>query len=240
METFEDIIQEVQSDMTIGDESSFMGLATVKGKINRAYINKVAALFTWPQTEDAKLTHSIANQEYYDYPDYWRPNSIWKLVVDGVDFEDPLVFRDYQFEVDNDYPSGWTKIWANKGLRYFIRPVPTTNGNSTYPDGNIEIHGHKIPAKLVDDGDLTIFSLNMPELNEAIALEAKAMLKSKGEEDQAGQFASVEAKGIAANAWKQLTQEIAKYEKTLPQFNVPNLFGKGGSANIIGNFDRRR
>ena len=243
METFEEIVDEVQADLTLGDESSFIDRDRVKSVVNRAYRNKVAAIFKWPQTEDAKLTDTIAGAEYYDYPDYWRPNSIWKLVVNGIDYEDPLHFRDYQFEKDNLYPSGIKKIWSNKALQYFIiidGAAPTTDGNPTYPDGNIEIHGQKIPAKLVADGDLTLFSLNMPELNEAIGLEAKAMLKSKGEEDQVGQFASVEAKQICVTAWKKLSQEMSKYEKTLPQFNVPNLFGKGGSQQIIGNFDRRR
>jgi len=235
METFLEIIQAVQSDLTIGDESSFMDLTTVKLAVNRAYRNKVSAIFRWPQTEDAQETSSIANTEYYDYPDYWRPNSIWKLVVDGIDYEDPLAFRDYKYERDYDYPSGIQKIWANKGLRYFISPTPTTNG-----DFNIEIHGMKIPVKLTADGDLTIFSLNMPELNEAIALEARAILKAKGEEEQSSQFASTEAKQICVTAWSKLRQEQAKYEKRLPQFNVSDMFGKGGSANIIGNFDRRR
>lgn len=237
MDTFLEIIQAVQDDNTIGDESSLFPLTTVKLAVNRAYRNKVVPLFKWPQTEDAKLTDSIANHEYYDYPDNWRPNSIWKLVVDGVDYSDPLAFRDYQYEKDNDYPSGKQKIWSNKGLRYFIAPILTTNGNASYPDGNIEIHGQKVPATLVDNGDTTIFSYNMPECNEAIALEAKAILKAKGEELDPSQFASAEAKQLLITAWGKLRQEAAKYEKTLPMFNVPDLFGSN-RATRIGNFRR--
>jgi hypothetical protein len=231
MDTFLEIIQAVQSDNTVGDESSFLDLATVKLAINRAYINKVSNIFKWPQTEDAKLTSSLANHEYYDYPDYWRPNSIWKLVLDGEDFEDPLAFRDYEYEKEHSYPSGKQKIWSNKALRYFISPAPSADG-----DENIEVHGQKIPAKLVDDGDLTIFSLNMPELNEAIALEAKAILKAKGEELEPSQFASAEAKQICITGWGKLRQETAKYEKTLPQFNVPDFFGRPRTRDRIGNF----
>lgn len=235
MDTFDEIIEGIQDDLTLGDDSSFMGLALVKRYANRAYRNKVAALFRWPQLQDAKLTSAIADQEYYDYPQNWRPQSIWKLVVDGTDYEDPLAFRDYQYEKDNDYPSGWTKIWTNKGNRYFIAPTPTADG-----DNNIEVHGQLVPEKMVDDDDTTIFSYSMPELNEAIVLEAKAMLKSKGEEDQTGQFASVEAKAICANSFNKLKQEQAKYEKTLPMLNVPNFFGKNTSQYTIGNFNRRR
>lgn len=233
METFLQIIAAVQDDMTIGDESPFMGLPLVKRAINRAYINKVSNIFKWPQTEDALVTDSQANLEYYDYPDYWRPNSIWKLVVDGVDYEDPIAFRDYQYEKDNNNPSGKLKIWSNKGLRYFIDPTPTTDG-----DGNIEVHGQKIPAELSADGDFTIFSKNMPELNEAIVLEAKAILKAKGEQEDSSQFASSEAKQICITAWGKLREEQAKYEKTLPHFNVPDFFGRRRltDPNRIGNF----
>lgn len=231
METFLELIQAVQSDLTVGDESSFLGLTTVKLAINRAYINKVSAVFRWPQTEDAKLTDAQANLEYYDYPDYWRPNSIWKLVLDGTDLGDPISFRDYEYEKENDHPSGITTIWSNKALRYFIDPKPTADGN-----GNIEVHGQKIPTKLVADGDLTIFSLNMPELNEAIALEAKAILKAKREEENISQFASTEAKQIVVTSWAKLRAEQAKYERTRPLFNVPDYLGKTRSSDVIGRF----
>lgn len=234
METFEELIEAVQDDLTLGDESSFMGLSVVKRAINRAYINKVSAIFRWPQTEDAKVTDARANIDYLDYPDRWRPNSIWKLKIDGVDYGDPLAFKDYETEVQNNYPRGFTKIWSNKALRYHFKPTPAGDG-----DGNIEIHGQKIPVKLVLNGDYTIFSMNMPELNEAIVLEAKAILKSKGEEEGSGQFASAEAKQICITAWGKLRQEQAKYERVLPQFNVGDMFGRSNSSSIIGNFERR-
>lgn len=233
MDTFLELIQAVQSDLTLGDESSFIPLATVKLAINRAYINKVSAIFKWPQTEDAKLTSSESGLEYYDYPDKWRPNSIWKLVVDGTDYEDPLAFRDYEYEKNNDYPSGKTKIWTNKALKYFIAPVPTTNG-----DNNIEVHGQMIPDKLVSDNDLTLFSYNMPECNEAIVMEAVAILKAKGEDMKGSDFISKQAKQILVVAWGKLRQEQAKYEKTLPMFNVGDMFGNQSavSSRRIGNF----
>lgn len=235
-ETFLELIQSVQSDLTIGDESSFIPLDTVKRAVNRAYVNKVSAIFKWPQTEDAKETSTKENREYYDYPDRWRPNSIWKLLVDGIDYGKPLIFVDYQDEIENSYPSGYTKIWSNKALRFFIRPIPTSNGSF-----NIEVHGQRIPTRLVSNGDMTIFSLNMPELNEAIVLEAKAILKSKGEEENSSEFASTEAKQICITAWKKLQTEQAKYQRTQPQFIVRDFFGNGGgnSANI-GNFDIER
>lgn len=234
MDTFLEMIEAVQSDLTIGDESSLMPLATVKLAINRAYISKVSAIFKWPQTEDAKLTSTEAGLEYYDYPDMWRPNSIWKLVVDGTDYGDPTAFQDYRFEIDHDLSFGNNnKMWANKALKYFIYPTPTTNGSN-----NIEVHGQLIPEKLVSNGDTSIFSYNMPECNEAIVLEAKAILKAKGEDPKNGDFASVEAKQILVAAWGKLRQEQAKYEKTIPMLNVGDMFGRNSSVSRgrIGNF----
>lgn len=233
METFLDIIEATQEDLTLGDESSFMPLATVKRAVNRAYVNKVSAIFRWPQTEDAQETSTISGFDYLDYPDYWRPNSIWKLKIDSIDYGDPLAFRDFESEVENDYPTGNTKIWANKALRYHFKPTPSADG-----DFNVEIHGVKLPREMVADGDMTLFSMNMPELNEAIVLEAKAILKAKGEEEGSSQFASTEAKQICITAWGKLRQEQAKYERTLPQFNVGDFIGRTDNSKIIGNFRR--
>jgi hypothetical protein len=230
MDTFLELIEAVQSDLTIGDESSFLPLTTVKLAINRAYINKISALFKWPQTEDAKLTSTESGADYYAYPSMWRPNSIWKLKVDGVDYGDPLAFKDYEYEVENDYPSGKTKLWANKALKYFIAPTPSTTGTN-----NIEVHGQMIPNKLVSDGDTTIFSYNMPECNEAIALEATAILKTKSEQKDVSQLISQEAKQIITTAWLKLSQELAKYERTQPAFIVGDMFGNN-SVTKIGNF----
>lgn len=234
MDNFLELIQAVQSDLTIGDESSLMGLPTVKLAINRAYINKVSAIFRWPQTDDAKITDTQANLEYYEYPELWRPNSIWKLKVDSIDYGEPLLFADYEYEKENNFPHGETKIWSNKALYYFIRPIPTTNG-----DGNIEVHGQFIPSKLVNDDDITVFSYNMPELNEAIVLEAKAILNTKVEKEQSSSFASAEAKQICVTAWSKLKSEQGKYEKTRPMFIVQDYFGRQNSNTNIGNFNRR-
>ena len=77
----------------------------------------------------------------------------------------------------------------------------------------------------------------MPECNEAIVREASAILRSKGEEDKAGEFKSVQAKQILAIAWSKIQREQAKYEKDQPMFDVPDFFsGKNTKENIIGNF----
>ncbi len=247
MDLFSEIIAAVQSDLTVGSESSLFDAATtVPLAINRAY-RKIGAMYRWPQTRDAKKTSTIALQEYYDYPSNWRPDSIWKLVVDSIDYGDPLAYKDYLSEQENNYPSGLTNMWANQNNRYFImsnRAAPTANG-----DNNIFIWGQKVIVPMVAQNDTTIFSYNMNELNEAIILEASAILKQKGEIMQVlrrlyisgSELLSYQATSIINASWQKIAQENAKYEKTIPMFQVPDLYPSGKNRNqikwSIGNFN---
>lgn len=232
MDTFAQLQTTVQSDLNVDSTSTLFPLATIKLALNRAY-RKAGGLFLWPETEDAKKTSTVSAQEYYDYPQNWRPNSIWKLKVDNEDYGDPLVFRDYLYEQENDNPSGLTLIWTNQWRRFFIDPVPTTNGNN-----NIEIWGQKVVDALSADADTTIFSYSMPECNDAIVLEAEAILRAKGEDENTAAFKSAEAKQILSIAWGKIAKANAKYEKTTPRFNVPDFFGRRRNhpENNIGNF----
>ena len=234
METFIDIVGAVQDDLTVGDESTLYSPALIKRAINRAY-RKVGGLFPWPELQDAKETTTQANQAYYDYPQNWRSNSIWKLRVNSERYgEDPdgspLSFDDY-LNWKEDYPDSTDKKWANQWRRYFISPTPTTAGLS------ICIWGVKVISTLSADADTTVFSYSTPEANEAIQLESTAILKAKGDDEKSSQFKSVEAKQILAVAWGRIAREQAKYEKNMPFFEVNDMFGGGNSKDMRGRFD---
>jgi len=239
MDLFSDLYSAVQSDLTVDATSTLYPLATIKTAVNRSY-RKASTLFRWPQLEDSQETSTIQNQEYYDYPDNWRPNSIWKLSVDDLDYGSPLSFKDYLYEKENSLPSGRQQLWSNQWLRYFIYPTPTTNGSS-----NIVIWGLKNADALVQDADTTIFSYAMPECNEAIVLEAVAILKNKGDLIQpvmrsfvgGTMLLSIEAQNILRNAFGKIQEEQSKYQKTTPFFNVPDFFGRKNTVkDIIGDF----
>ena len=244
--TFAEMLSTLQSDLTVDATSSLFDPNTASLALARSY-RKIAAMYKWPATRDAKKTSTVAGQEYYDYPTNWRPDTIWKLMVDGVDYGDPLALKDYYLEQENNYPSGLTLLWGNQHNRFFITNnglPPQTNG-----DNNIVIFGFKVVDPLVNPTDVTIFSYNMPELNEAIILEASAILKQKGEIMQVlrrlyisgSELLSYQATSIVNAAWQKIAQENAKYEKTIPMFQVPNLFPGGRSRNniqwSIGNFN---
>jgi hypothetical protein len=234
LNTLEDIRIAIQDDLTIGDESSLFTPTIIDRAINRAY-TKCATLYRWPQLEDAKKTSTQASLEYYEYPSTWRPDSIWRLEVDDEQYgEDPdgspLNYEDYlTWRRDDDNANSTDKKWANQKTRYFIYPVPTTNGT-----WNISVWGIKNHTKLTGNSDITVFSYNMPELNEAVELEALAILRSKGEDEKTGQFKSVEAKTILTVAFNKIKAEQHKYDKNQPMFEVEDMFGS--SKGEIGNF----
>jgi len=240
MVTLANIREAIQDDLTIGDESSLYSPNLIDRAINRAY-RKAAGLFPWPELQDAKKTSTQVDQEYYDYPTNWRSNSIWKLTILDSDGNDdrygetpdgsPLSFDDY-LNWKEDNPDSTDKKWANQWRRFFIWPIPTTLGSN-----NIHVWGIKVVADLDEDADTTVFSSSTPEANEAIELEAVAILKSKGENDKSAQFKSLEAKQILAVAWGKIARENAKYEKIQPFFEVTDMFGGGSSKDLRGKFD---
>lgn len=225
------MITAVQGDLTIGSESTLFTPTLVKSAINRARL-KSEGLYPWVELNDAKKTSTVAGREYYDYPRGWRSNSIWKLTVDDQDYGDPLAFKDYLYEKENDYPSDLDYMWANQWRRYFIDPTPTTNGTN-----NIVVWGQMNGQTLVNDSDTTIFSYNQPECNEAIVLEAVEILKRKGGELREGTFLSAEAKQILGMAWERSKRETARHERTQSSFDVPDFFsGVSRIKQKIGNF----
>lgn len=236
MDTLAEMRVAVQADLTTGAESTLYSPTVIDLAINRAY-RKAGALFPWPELMDAKKTTTVASQEYYDYPQAWRSNSVWKLVVDddryGQDPDgSPLSFDDY-LNWKEDYPDSTDKKWANQERRFFVWPVPSATGTE------ICIWGTMVTTTLSADGSVTIFSYSMPEGNEAIILEAVAILKSKGDNDKSSQFKSTEAKQLLAIAWGKIVAEKAKYEKIAPFFDVPNFFGDTSTADMRGLFNNR-
>ena len=234
MDNLLELRQAVQSDLTVGDESTLDSPTTIDLAINRAY-RKAGALFPWSELMDAKKTTTVAGQEYYDYPQTWRSNSVWRLEVAGVRYGlepdgSPVTFDDYK-NWREDYPSSQDKMWGNQERRYFFSPIPTAN------DVEICIHGVMVTSKLDSDGSVTIFSYSMPEGNEAIVLEAVAILKNKADNDKGGEFRSNEAKQILSIAWSKIAKEKAKYEKNQPFFEVPNFFGNTSSQDLRGRFN---
>jgi len=237
MDTLSEIRQAIQDDLTIGDESTLFTPSIINRAINRAY-RKASTLFKWPQLEDAKKTSTQVNVETYDYPQTWRPDSIWRLEINDIQYGEepdgsPLAYDDYlTWRRDENNANSALYKWSNQKTRFFVYPVPTLPGTN-----NISVWGIKNVTSLSSDSDTTIFSYNMPECNEAIQLEALSILKYKGENLKDGQFHSLEAKGILISAYNKIKQEQSKYEKNQPLFEVTDMFSKNGGGQNTGNFN---
>src|SRR3990167_9098153 len=235
MDDLADLVQATQDDLNVDDNSTLYPQAVIKRAINRAK-RKAEALYPWSELHDAKKTTTQTDQEYYDYPSNWRTLSVWKLTVTptGADEErygedpdgSPLSFDDY-LNWKEDYPDSTDKKWSNQKRRFFIWPIPTV-ATSTIAVWGIMVS----TADLVEDADETIFTDSAPECNEAIELEAVAILKAKGDNEKSAQFKSAEAKQILTTAWAKIVKENAKYEKNMPFFNVEDYYGKGTTEDL--------
>lgn len=235
MDTLLQMRTAVYQDLTANSTSTLFDTTVVDSAINRAY-RKAGSLYRWPELEDAKKTSTQANIDYYDYPETWQPDSLWRITIDGVTYGEepdgsPLSFKDYLLFKEN-YPSSTDKKWSSQWRRYFISPTPTVTGSN-----NIVVWGQKTVETLSNTTDITIFSYAMPECNEAIVLEAGAILRAKGEDENRSQFRSNEAKQILTLAWNKIKQNQAKYKKIQPFLNVPDFYGRGNSKSLIGDFD---
>lgn len=228
LNTLGEIDTALASDKNISVNASLFPENTRKMAINRAY-RKAGGLFRWPALEDSKQTTTGLNQTYYDAPETWKPDSLWRLEVNGEPYGElpdysPIHFSDYlNWKTKN--PTSTDKKWAVQWLRYFFTPAATTAGLT------ITIWGQKNITPMTNANDTTIFSYNMPECNEAIVLEAAAILDRKGDKSDSGEFVSTEAKSLLAVAFNKLKQEQTKFEKLEPRFNVPDMFSNRISRN---------
>src|SRR5258706_5888771 len=246
MDLFSDIVAAIQSDLNIDSNSTLFDTGTIKLNANRAY-RKVSAYHRWPPLRDAQKTSTVAGQEDYDYPQNWQPDSIWKVRIAGKDMGDATTLKDYYNEVEINFPSGNKYIWTTQNDRILVQyngAAPITNG-----DNDIELWGFNYPPKMVADADVTVFSYNHPEINEAIVLEALSICRIKGGEQpvrllryiQGALLLSIEAQGILDKTWAMIQQEQAKIDKTQAQWNVSDMFATGinrvnSKRYNIGNF----
>lgn len=237
MNTLSSMRSALQNDLNVSSNSSLFPTATLTLALNRAY-RKAGALVRWPALEDAKKTTTQANQQYYDAPNTWRPESIWRVDVDGDPYGEkpdfsPMDFHDFLDWKDNsDNDNSTAKKWAVQWLRYFLQPTPTV------ADLVICVWGQLNVTAMEDDDAETIFSYSMVECNEALVLEASAILNRKGEAPDKGEFVSLEAKQILLTSYNRIAKDQSKYAKTQPFLSVPDYYASTfkTTRDTTGNF----
>lgn len=227
----QDIRKWIQSQLSVSETSTQFTPTRINDEINNAYL-WACSKFDWPKLSNAKVTSTIANCEYYDYPSTWRSESIKRLEIDGEPYA-KKEFDDF-LEYKRNYPTDTSKkIFANHDSYYFAFPTPMTNGVN-----NIDIYGFKNPTLLTADADKTIFSDSEPEANRAIAKQALAVLQAKGKDKKTGQIEDAEALGILATVYnKILGYRQTEQQLNQPLFDVPDFLGNSSPKTRTGNFD---
>lgn len=196
----------ILDDLSVTTTDTFYSTAYIKRIANRA-VNWLANLRNWQQTQHAykfNSTDDAETAEYYNYPEDFKTDSIWRLIFDGDRYERKN-FKDY-LKYQDDYSAATEKIYADHRRQIFINPKPTSVAE-------ISIWGHKIPADMSADADQHPFH-DEAELEEAILKYAigLALKKGRGTNYNRGVTETREARALALEIWEVQKKEQAKYK----------------------------
>jgi len=222
----------VRDDLSIETGDAFYSDAYVQRIVNRA-VRWYAALHQWQQTQYAYYRDSVAGQEYYNYPEKFRTDTIWKLRLNGVDY-DRTAFSEYLKYQEDSSGSTTDKIFSDFRRQFFINPAPSSVVE-------IAVWGHLVPDAMSDDADTHPFA-GEQDPEEAIVKYAlgialkkgRGSLYDKGVAEQAG------AKSIADAIWKTQKKEQAKYQtKDAQMFEYVDILPTNGGERRTqrGNFE---
>lgn len=237
MNTRSELVTELQAQLLASSNASIYPESRLITLIQNAY-QWAAGLHNWQALNDAKKTTVEANQYYYDYPDVFKDNSIYRIEINDSDGDnsddeyDRKAFEDF-LDYRNNYPSSTKRIFANHGKRYFIAPTPTAR-----IENGLVVWGNKLLEKdaLDEEDDTTIFSYSAIEGNEAIVRKAFSTAIKRIDRQQ-GQEEETVARGMLAELWNH---EIAHSQRDQriqhPKFDVPDFFGAAGGS-PIGRFN---
>lgn len=230
--TFKEKQDAILNDFSATSTDSFITLTIVKSYINRQE-RRIAGLYPWPHTKTAEVRDSEVNQEYYNYPEDWVQDSIYRLEFNN-EKHDPTDFDDYeQYKKENNASE---KRFANFENKYFINPTP-----SSAIVGGISIWGHKLPANMVNDADLSPFAED-PEIEEEIInlTRAALMQKQRGSYLTAGLNLEKDTLAKITAIWKKTYMKKAKFmTRSRSMFNPIDILGQPSSrslGNRPGNF----
>lgn len=188
--------------------------------------------YLWVQLERAKTTNTIANHYYYDYPADFRTDTITRLIIDGVKYEQKNFddFLDYKLNNPNDVS---TFIFSDYARQWFVFPTPTVTGST-----NVDIWGHIQAPDPSADADLTIFAGSEEMANEAIIKRAKGVALENIDGKMSATLKG-EAEQMLAKVYQKVLAKQSKYQRLdHPMFKVPDFVGGKGAVKP-GNFSYR-
>ncbi|MDD4601509.1 MAG: hypothetical protein PHQ46_10725 [Negativicutes bacterium] len=223
--TFKEMQDAVYDELGVTNSDTFFTLVLIKRYINRAK-RQVENSHNWPHLDCADTRSSEINQEYYNYPENWKPFSIDKLKYNSenykkTDYKDYLAYQESGLDPN-------CKMFASYRNQFFISPIPV----SVIEQG-IEIWGQELSADMSEDDDVTPFTAE-PEIEEIIVNLALAMChkKARGSRYAVGQTLEQECLARLEVIYKKIRKRQSNYtNKNRQMFSRINLFpGTNSSA----------
>lgn len=226
--TFLEMQNAIYDDLGKSNTDPFYTLAIIKRYINRAK-NRVEAAHDWPHLERSDIRNSEANQEYYNYPENWKQDSIYKLKFDGDDY-DKVRFKDYLKYQEDNGNNATDKIFSDFRNRFFINPAPTS-----VVTGGIEMWGQEYSADMSADADTTPFTLER-EIEEIICNVARGMAiqKDKSKRKEGIEIVREEMTRLEIINHRILKRQSSYRMKDRKMFEKIDLFP--GETTRTGNF----
>lgn len=196
----------IKDDFSIasGANDAFYNDTYIQLVANRA-VKWLADLHDWQQTQYGYTRSSVALQEYYNYPEDFKTDRIWKLRFNGINY-DRKSFADYLKYQEDNTNSATDKIFTDFQRQFFINPAPTTIAT-------IEIWGHKMPDTMSASGDTHPFA-GEADLEEAIVQYGVGIClkKARGSNFALGVAEQEKAVAKANKVWETQKKEQAKYQ----------------------------
>lgn len=230
----EDLENELLKQLQASANSSLFPASRLTALIQNSY-KEATSLFKWVALSKALKTSTIAkwagdDESYYDYPDEFRLNTVFRVQVDGKEYNRKSfsTFKDYR----NRYGNNATKrIFASYQKFLFVSPDTIAGTN------NMEIWGITNAPELSLSTSKTIFSDNLEAGNLAVI----DLAVSTGMEKLSPKFAETKRNKAIITLGKLNTDEWDEYaleqQLDLPMFNVPDFFGKPDNNSNNGRFD---
>jgi len=207
METLGELRQALQDDLSVEATDVFYTETILNRFINRAH-RTLANLYPWQEVQKAKKRSTQAGQEYYDYWDDIRTDSVFLLKVDGKEHK-KINFRELE-RLKESNPNSTDRYYSDFGRRLFIFPVPTTDGTD-----NVHAWGHETPGEMTDDTDKHIF-YNQNVLSEALYMYSNglALMKGRGSHYDRGKALISDAIAMSRNEWTSQQLRQSEYKNT--------------------------
>jgi hypothetical protein len=228
LETLGDIVTEITNRLGTTVGSTFFTPTKIQATAIDAY-NWATSIYQWPQLEIAKITTTVKDQYYYDYPEGFIVDSVSRVIVD----DDLYEIKNFDDFLNYKYIETGEKdltISSDYGQQIFLYPTPTVDGL------NIIIFGLQVATPLEDDDDETIFTHEGIMGNEAVVKKSLGVLLPQANRKQEGQAEEAEAIAILSNMYSKILKRQAKYQRLDKQmFEVPDYFAGNVDQEVKNN-----